>query len=213
EGYLRARERLFQMELARRVAGGELSELVGPVALPLDRRQRVYGFAHVAEEASRTAPDDQRADAQALADGVNAFIASHPGRWGVEFQLLGLEPRPWTPAASIRLVLLLHQQLSETWQDDLGNESLAALPRARRDFLTPEVSTDDVLVLPDAEPRPAPSTAALLTRAAPEPRPMAVPPADAPLEILGVPLEPWSGGAPPDVGSNAWVVAGAHTAR
>jgi penicillin amidase len=213
EGYLQARERLFQMELARRVAGGELSELVGPVALPLDRRQRVYGFAHVAEEASRTAPDDQRADAQALADGVNAFIASHPGRWGVEFQLLALEPRPWTPADSIRLVLLLHQQLSETWRDDLLNESLAALPRARRDFLTPEVSTDDVLVLPDAEPRPAPSTAALLTRAAPEPRPMAVPPADAPLEILGVPLEPWSGGAPPDVGSNAWVVAGAHTAR
>src|SRR4030095_14370714 len=45
------------------------------------------------------------------------------------------------------------------------------------------------------------------------PAPMRAPPPDAPLEILGVPLEPWSGGAPPDVGSNAWVVAGAHTAR
>ena len=51
EGYLQARDRLFQMELARRVAGGELSELVGPVALPLDRRQRTLGFAHVAEDA------------------------------------------------------------------------------------------------------------------------------------------------------------------
>src|SRR5262249_48844538 len=105
EGFLQARERLFQMELARRLAGGELSELVGSVALPLDRRQRIYGFAHVAEEAARTGPEDQRADAQALADGVNAFIASHHGRWGVEFQLLGLEPRAWTTADCIRLLL------------------------------------------------------------------------------------------------------------
>ena len=160
QGYLQARERLFQMELGRRVAGGELAELVGAAALPLDRKQRVYGFAQVAEEAMRTAPDDQRADAQALADGVNAFIASHRGRWGVEFQMLGLEPRPWTPADSIRLLLLFHQQLSESWQNDLLNEALDKLPPARRDFLTPEVSTEDVLVVPDAAPPPPPSTAA-----------------------------------------------------
>ena len=111
EGYLQARERLFQMELARRVAGGELSELVGRVALPLDRRQRVYGFSGVAETAARMAPEEQRVDAQALADGINAFISSRPGRWGVEFQLLGLHPRPWTPADSIRVLLLMHQFL------------------------------------------------------------------------------------------------------
>jgi penicillin G amidase len=213
EGYLQARERLFQMELARRVAGGELAELVGAVALPLDRRQRVYGFARVADEAVRTGPDDQRADAQALADGINAFIASHRGRWGIEFQMLGLEPRPWTPADTIRLVLLLHQQLSESWQTDLVNEALAGLPRPRRDFLTPEVSSDDVLVLPDADPPPPPSTAALLTCGAPAAPALAPPRLDPPLEVLGVPLEPWSGAAPPDVGSNAWVLAGAHTAR
>src|SRR5215468_3791355 len=107
EGYLQARDRLFQMELARRVAGGELSELVGAVALPLDRRQRVYGFAHVAEQAFPQRPEDQREDGEALADGINAFITSHPGRWGVEFQLLGIQPRPWTLADSLRVVLLM----------------------------------------------------------------------------------------------------------
>ncbi|HEY1908848.1 MAG TPA: penicillin acylase family protein [Myxococcaceae bacterium] len=213
EGYLQARDRLFQMELARRVAGGEISELVGAVALPLDRRQRVYGFSQVAEEASRRRPEDQRADGDALADGINAFITSHPGRWGVEFQLLGIEPRPWTPADSLRVVLLMHQQLSESWQGDLMNASLAALPAARRDFLTPDVSTDDVLVLPDAAPPPTPSTAGLLTRGAPPPGRMTVPAPAEPVELLGVPLEPWSSGSPPDVGSNAWVVSGAHTAR
>src|SRR5690242_3535212 len=167
EGYLQARDRLFQMEMARRLAAGELSELVGAVALPLDRRQRIYGFAQVAEEAVRLTPEDQREDAEALAAGINAFITSHPGRWGMEFQLLGIQPRPWTLADSLRVVLLMHQQLSESWRADAMNASLAALPAVRRDFLTPDVSTDDVLVLPDAEPRPAPSTAGLLTRGAP----------------------------------------------
>ena len=213
EGYLQARERLFQMELARRVAGGELSELVGAVALPLDRRQRIYGFAHVAEEAVHQAPPEQLAEAQALADGVNAFIASHRGRWGLEFQLLGIEPRPWTPADSVRVLLLMHQQLSESWENDLTIEALASLPAARRDFLTPVVSSDDVLVLPDAEPRPPPSTAALLTRGAGPGGSAKLPGRLEPLEILGVPLEPAAGASPPDVGSNAWVIAGSHTAR
>jgi penicillin amidase len=213
EGYLQARDRLFQMELARRVAGGELSELVGAVALPLDRRQRIYGFAQVAEEGAWRRPEDQRADGEALADGINAFITSHPGRWGVEFQLLGIEPRHWTPADSLRVVLLMHQQLSESWKSDAVNGSLEALPAARRDFLTPDVSTEDVLVLPDAEPGPAPSTARLLTRGAPPAGRLKMPVLDQPLELLGVPLEPWSSGSPPDVGSNAWVVSGAHTAR
>ncbi|HEY1332742.1 MAG TPA: penicillin acylase family protein, partial [Myxococcaceae bacterium] len=213
QGYLQARERLFQMELGRRLAGGELAELVGAAALPLDKKQRMYGFAHVAEEAVRIAPEEMRADAQALADGINAFIASHRGRWGVEFQMLGLEPRPWTPADSIRLLLLFHQQLSETWQEDLVNDALDKLPPARRAFLTPEVSADDVLVLPDASPPPPPSTAAFLTRgAAPAPE-LQLPRFDPPLEVLGIPLEPWSSGSPPEVGSNAWVVGGAHTAR
>lgn len=212
EGYLQARERLFQMELSRRVAGGEVSELVGAAALPLDRRQRVYGFAAVAEEAVRRLPAEEREDAQALADGINAFIGTHHGRWGLEFQLLALEPRPWTAADSIRVLLLMHQQLSESWEHELTAEALAGLPAERRRFLLPDVSTDDVLVIPDAEPRPLPSTAGLLTRGAPAPRPISPLPRPEPLEVLGVPLEPWGWASPPEVGSNGWVIAGAHTA-
>ena len=212
EGFLQARDRLFQMELARRVAGGEVSALVGPAALPLDRRQRVYGFASLAEEAVHRLPLEEREDAQALADGINAFIASHPGHWGLEFQLLALHPRPWTAADSIRVLLLMHQQLSESWENELMAEALAALPAERRSFLLPDVSTDDVLVVPDAEPRPTPSTAGLLTRGAPSPTPVSLPPRPEPLEVLGVPLQPSGGAAPPEVGSNGWVIAGAHTA-
>src|SRR5512132_472056 len=81
EGYLQARERLFQIELARRVAGGEVAELVGHTALPLDRRQRTYGFAQVAEAAVQQLPANERRDVEALADGINAFIVSHRSHW------------------------------------------------------------------------------------------------------------------------------------
>jgi penicillin G amidase len=258
EGYLQARERMLQMELGRRVAGGEVSELVGAVALPLDRRQRVFGFAQVADAAAERLPPDERATAAALAAGINAFIDSHPGRWGLEFQLLGVEPRRWTVGDSIRMLLLMQQQLTSTWEVDLQSEALAALPPERRAFLQPTVTAEDVPVLPDAVPAPAPSTAGLLTRAVPPapasgapaptregaippgappapapstagrltraispPSPPSAPsppheeaiPPGAPLEVLGIPLEPFAGARATEVGSNSWVVSGAHAAR
>ena len=248
QGYLQARERMLQMELGRRVAGGEVSELVGAAALPLDRRQRVYGFAQVANAAAERLPADERASAEDLAAGINAFIDSHPGRWGLELELLGARPRPWKVADSIRMLLLMQQQLTSTWEVELQSEALAALPPERRAFLQPTVTTEDVLVLPDAVPAPAPSTAGLLTRAAPRvpassvpasgstpeaapgtpspatsarlgpavahpPSPDEATPPNAPLEVLGIPLEPFAGARATEVGSNSWVVSGAHTAR
>jgi penicillin G amidase len=211
EGYLQARERLFQMELARRVAGGEVAELVGHAALPLDRRQRAYGFAQVAEAAVQQLPANERRDVEALADGINAFIVSHRGHWGLEFQLLGSGARPWRPADTVRVLLLMHQQLSESWPSELLVESLAGLPPARRNFLTPTVTSEDVLLVPDATPPPPPSTALLLTRGSEPVRPIPPLPPREPLEVLGIPLDP-SGPAPnPDVGSNGWVLSGART--
>jgi penicillin amidase len=213
QGYLQARERLLQMELGRRVAGGEVAELVGAAALPLDRRQRVFGFAQVAEAAVERLPPAERASAEALADGINAFITSHRGRWGLEFELLRAEPRAWKPADSIRMLLLMHQQLSSTWESDLQTEALSSLPAERRAFLQPMVTAEDVLVLPDATPPPPPSTSALLTAAVSPSGPAGPSWRPTPLEVLGVPLEPLAGARPPEVGSNAWVVSGAHTAK
>ena len=93
------------------------------------------------------------------------------------------------------------------------NEALAPLPRPRREFLTPEVSGDDVLVLPDAAPPPPPSTAALLTRGAP-PAPVLAPPRlDPPLEVLAFPSSPGAAPRPRTSAATPGVLAGAHTAR
>ncbi|MBL0209301.1 MAG: penicillin acylase family protein [Holophagaceae bacterium] len=97
QGYLSARERLFQMELQRRTADGLLAEIFGPSALPVDRIHRVYGFHQTADAASPQLPEDERDALEAFRDGVNAFIQSHPDRWGLEFQLLGINPGPGPP--------------------------------------------------------------------------------------------------------------------
>src|SRR5450759_1840548 len=118
QGYLTARDRLFQMELQRRLAGGELAEVFGRVTLSSDRLHRIYGFARVAEAAVSLLPPNERADVAALTDGINAFVDTHAGRWGLEFALLRLTPRRFTPADALRVLLIMYEDLSSTWRKE-----------------------------------------------------------------------------------------------
>lgn len=94
-GWLHASERLFQMELTRRMARGELSELFGPIAAELDLSQRRLGFARKnAADIASFDPAVRTTIEQYLA-GVNAWIAqARP--LPPEFVLLGFKPRAWT---------------------------------------------------------------------------------------------------------------------
>ncbi|MBK8725127.1 MAG: penicillin acylase family protein [Holophagaceae bacterium] len=159
QGFETARERLFQMELMRRSAEGRLCELVGAGALPLDKLHRTYGFKQVAEAAVPLLPKEERDALQAYADGVNAYLASHPGRWGVEFQMLGLKPEPWTPAHSLEVMLLMQEDLSTSWKSEVQAEALKDLPEATRKFLMPVIAEGDLPLTPDA-PGTVPDTAA-----------------------------------------------------
>ena len=206
QGYLAARERLFQMELQRRAADGLLSELFGPAALPLDRTHRVYGFHQVAEAAVPQLPEDERETLEAFSDGVNAFIQSHPDRWGLEFQLLGTKPRLWTPADCLKGLLLMHEDLSSTWRAELRNEALKVLPEPQRRAIQPVATDWDQLLIPDVEPPKL--DAELLFQAHPLLKTAKLP--GLPKDVLG--LSGTAGERDPSIGSNAWVVAGSRTA-
>jgi len=92
-GWLHASERLFQMELVRRLSRGELSEVFGELAYDTDVAQRRIGFARNAD-ASKLSPA-ARVAAQRYVDGVNAWIAQ-ADVLPVEFVILRLKPRAWT---------------------------------------------------------------------------------------------------------------------
>jgi penicillin amidase len=148
QGYVTAGDRLWQMELLRRTARGELSEIFGRATLEEDKRRRTYGFAHVVERQLAQASPATRASLEAYARGVNAYLATLDEKTlPVEFQALGFRPRPWTPADSAVLGKNFAEALSTTWQIDLVRAAFAGLPAEKREALFPVHSPIDVLVV------------------------------------------------------------------
>lgn len=106
-GFVVARDRLFQMELATRAAAGRLTELAGARALEVDREQRALGLPWAAER-KLAAIDTSSAGwrlMQAYAEGVNAWIAGmRREEVPLEYHLLGARPSRWEPVQSIHLL-------------------------------------------------------------------------------------------------------------
>ena len=152
QGYAIAADRLWQMDLFRRTARGELAEVlgVGPnnLALDQDKLHRTYGFAQAAEAEFANTPPRTRAVLEAYARGVNAYAASlDPKSMPPEFQILQYKFRPWTPADTLVVVKIFHEALSDTWRLDVMRQALSVLPAEKRDELMPVISPIDVLVV------------------------------------------------------------------
>lgn len=118
-GYLHARERMFQMDMMRRAAAGELSEIAGAATLPLDRMMRTLGLRRSATADAAALDDDTRAMLEAYAAGVNAWIAARGRFAAAEFVVLGA-PRPWTPTDSLLWAKTMGLYLSANWRTELA---------------------------------------------------------------------------------------------
>src|SRR5471032_1181559 len=93
-GFVHGQDRFFQMDLSRRLAAGELSELFGAVALEQDTKARIFRFRNLAGIVLGATTPEQRALIAAYARGVNAGLASlHSRPW--EYWLLGALPKAW----------------------------------------------------------------------------------------------------------------------
>ncbi len=101
QGYVTAQDRLWQMDIMRRAASGELSQIIGEDTLKMDREQRILGLRVVAEAAQKSISARDRAYFDAYTRGVNAFIESHRDHLPLEFWLLKYQPRPWTVTDSL----------------------------------------------------------------------------------------------------------------
>ncbi len=148
QGYVTASDRLWQMDVQRRAARGELAEIFGQAALDQDKRHRTFGFAKIVDETAAHLPADLSAVLNAYARGVNAYIESRTNQnLPPEFLILQYKPRPWTPADSLAVGKLMAEYLSTSWQIDIMRAAMASLPKDKRDALLPEVSSLDVLVV------------------------------------------------------------------
>jgi penicillin G amidase len=159
QGYATASDRLWQMDVLRRAARGELAEIFGRVVLEEDKRHRRYGFAQLAEKQIANLPPELRAALEAYARGVSAFIASRDERTlPVEFRILKYRPRAWTAADCAMVGALLAEDLSTTYRTDLMRAMLSDLPPEKRAALLPEFSPLDVPVVGSDRVKSKPAT-------------------------------------------------------
>lgn len=210
-GFLHAQDRFFQMDLLRRRAAGELAELVGPMALAVDRQARVHRLRQVARGAYADASPRDRGLLDAYTAGANAGLAALAAP-PVEYLALGGTPRPWLAEDSFLCVLAMFLDLHD---DAAALESLRGaihdtLPPELAAFLLPAGSPWDAPVAGDALPSaPLPGAGIVDLRRFPPPL-VAERPAESAADDVFAP----SGGRRGEVviGSNNWAVAGTHSA-
>lgn len=205
-GFVHAQDRFFQMDLLRRVAAGEMSALIGPAALDLDRRNRPNRFRERAQALIDALPADQRQFLERYATGVNDGLASLSSR-PFEYWVLRTKPVAWRPADTLLVVYAMYLDLQSF-------EISHILARAAlRERVPPDLFA---FLLPNTSHWEAPFDAAV-----PPPVLLDSPPTIRP-DWLGssrsARVGPLDGGAHDSsvttggsmIGSNGWVVDAAH---
>lgn len=158
-GYVQAQDRLWEMDMMRRLGFGRLSEIVGPAGLEWDEAARALGFKEcVLRDRSALTPD-MAARLRAFAAGVNAWMDSRPSyAWPPEFMLLAYRPEPWSVEDSLVLKPLLALGLDADALDEILRTKilLAVGPERARTILPEGVAVPDdpeiLRVLAEAKP-------------------------------------------------------------
>jgi penicillin amidase len=148
QGFVMAQDRLWQMDLLRRVARGQLSEILGPATLDIDKEFRTFGFGRAAERDLSQMEPASRAVMEAYARGVNRFIEQHRNQLPLEFSLLKYKPQPWQPSDSLVIAGYMYQTLTDTWEEDLDRAKVTervGWERARELF-SPDAAMDHFVV-------------------------------------------------------------------
>jgi penicillin amidase len=211
QGYVTAQDRLWQMDIMRRFGSGELSEILGPATLTLDREQRILGLRAAARKSLQMASPRDRSFFEAYARGVNAYIATRGHKLPLEFRILAYAPKPWLAEDSVVIANQMVKDLNyHYFYDALAREKILGKlgPALTADLYVnrswhdrpPTVTREDLKQADndagdsDDQDNQGDSTDNSVTRSVPLLAPESLP-------TEGLPVN----------GSNDWVVSGAHT--
>ncbi|QNL49429.1 penicillin acylase family protein [Olivibacter sp. SDN3] len=155
QGYITAKDRLWQMDFQTRYASGRLAEVVGKQALPLDRYQRRMGMVYGAEKMLEESFKDStsRLLLTAYADGVNAYIKElSPKDYPLEFKILDYKPEPWKPLNSALLLKLMSATLSGGSDELFMTRILDVFGKETTDNLFPNYPHREDPIIPAGTP-------------------------------------------------------------
>ncbi len=194
QGYVVGQDRLWQLEMSRRMARGRLAELFGRSLLRFDRSTRTLGLARAAEREWQHLPAEARTLLQAYVDGLNAALEQRrgAGRLPLEYALVYAQPEPFSPVDCLAGAKLMYWALSENGAFEMSRARfLAQAGEALARRLLPPYSDGAPVIVPAGV-----DGYRFLTRS------------DAKGLAALWPLEPLPG---PHRGSNNWVVHGSRT--
>ncbi|MBI1377289.1 MAG: penicillin acylase family protein [Frankiales bacterium] len=228
QGYVHAQDRFYEMDFRRHITSGRLSEMFGKSQVDTDKFLRISGWYRVAQQEYSLLSDQTKRILEDYTRGVNAYLADHSGAAvSFEYAVLGLQNpgytiEPWTPVDSISWLKAMAWDLRGNMQAEIGRAlASAAVGEKRTAQLYPPYPYDRHRPIVNqgavvngvfdqnatATSGPLPVVGSTVPRL-----PAAVRPAlertSTALGSLDSILGPWSS----EIGSNSWVVSGAHTA-
>jgi penicillin amidase len=198
QGYLTAKDRLWQMEFQTHFAGGRISEIVGEKGIASDQFQRRMGSVYGAEKSFEGMKEDPAAKTalEAYSDGVNAYIASLSDRQlPLEYKLLNYRPEPWTPIKSALFLKNMSFVLASGTDDLKMTNILRKYGREVAEDLFPNYPFQESPIIPVGSPvdfKPVPIPAG-------------------PADFTGLGSSMSTPEKDPNIGSNNWAVAGNKT--
>ncbi len=224
QGYLAASDRFFEMDVRRHAAAGRLSELFGASQVPTDTFVRTLGWHRTAEaELSLLSPSTRRY-LDAYASGVNAYLRGRsPGQVSLEYTVLGLRgsvpaPEAWTAVDSLAVLKVFGWQLGANAESETYRARATAAVGAERtaDLFPGPLEGYEPIVRSGAVVGSAFDPDATAPRSSSAPVGTVPDPAGAQGALTGADQAraTLSGlfGSGEGIGSNSWVVSGAHTA-
>jgi penicillin amidase len=150
EGFCHGQDRLWQLELYRRIGAGRLAEIAGRSALRADRLMRTLGVRRASEREGAALEPELRSELEAFCAGVNAAAADRP--LPAEFQLLRLGFEPFAPSDALSFTKLLSFGLSTNWERELLRaEMTRELGPELASRLDPGYPRGNPLILPPGE--------------------------------------------------------------
>ncbi len=203
QGYVTAKDRLWQMEFQTHYAAGRLTEIIGEgkdqLMLQSDRYQRRMGAVYGAEKSLEGMMKDPRAKAalEAYAEGINAYIASlSPRDYPFEYKLLGYAPEPWTPLKSALFLKNMSFVLASGTDDLRMTNILRKYGKAIAEDLFPNYPFQESPIIPAGTPLDF--------------KPVPIP--QAPIDFVGRGSFQAQTERDKGIGSNNWAVAGSKSA-
>lgn len=117
-GYMHAQDRLWQMDLSRRVAEGRLAEIFGKDAVEYDKLFRTIGINRYAYTLYNEISPKSKEILNYYANGVNAFIKENYRRLPLEFDVLNYKPEQWKPEHSLMIIRMMGWELNISWMTE-----------------------------------------------------------------------------------------------